>query len=442
MHTISLVEDQWSVLLQFLPPALDASAKAHRAMRRQHGQIKSGEQLLRILLMHIAGGLSLEQTVARAKMRGLADLNAMALHKRLRTSRAWLEALTAHVLAGTQPLLTQSEDFWRTDRRIRILDATDIQKPGATGTDWRLHYGLRLPEMCCDFFELTDKHGGETLRRMPVSAGDVVLVDRAYNDRKTVAKLVAAKADVIMRYNSGTLPLLNHQGRAFKPLPRLRKLKIGHILEAPVRFEDGQGGRVAARLCALRKTTDSARRAQAKIKYKARGQGRVRPETYELANYVVIITTIGKRELPVKAVLEFYRARWQIELAFKRLKCLLGLGQLPKRRDDTCRAWMQGKILIALLIERMLCEARYFPPGAAPAAEVRQWNIYQEMRDALVVQLACPQNLSTLLTRADEVRAALSEHRPSRPRQLQRLNPNAAFEKGRFARRERCNGSL
>ena len=73
---------------------------------------------------------------------------------------------------------------------------------------------------------------------------------------------------------------------------------------------------------------------------------------------------------------------------------------------------------------------------------MRQWNIYQEMRDALVVQLACPQNLSTLLTRADEVRAALSEHRPSRPRQLQRLNPNAAFEKGRFARRERCNGSL
>ena len=40
MHTISLVEAQWSVLLQFLPPALDASAKAHRAMRRQHGQIK------------------------------------------------------------------------------------------------------------------------------------------------------------------------------------------------------------------------------------------------------------------------------------------------------------------------------------------------------------------------------------------------------------------
>ena len=33
--------------------------------------------------MHIGGGLSLEQTVARARQRGLAQLNAMALHKRL-----------------------------------------------------------------------------------------------------------------------------------------------------------------------------------------------------------------------------------------------------------------------------------------------------------------------------------------------------------------------
>lgn len=366
MHSNSLVEDQWSVVLQFLPQSLDESAKEHRAMCRQRGQITSGEQLLRILLMHIAGGLSLEQTVARAKLRGLVDINAMALHKRLRSSRAWLEALTAHVLSGIKPMLNQSDNFWRTDRRIRILDATDIQEPGATGTDWRLHYGLRLPQMCCDFFELTDKHGGESLRRLPVDAGDVVLVDRAYNDRKTVARLVEAKADVIMRYNSGTFPLLNKKGGAFAPLTHLRKLKIGQTLEEPVWFEDGKGGRVAARLCALRKTTSSARRAQAKIKYKTRYQASVRPATYELANYVIIITTLPKADLPVQAVLEFYRARWQIELAFKRLKCLLELGQLPKRREDTCRAWMQGKILVSLLIERMLCEARYFSPWGYP----------------------------------------------------------------------------
>lgn len=58
-------------------------------------------------------------------------------------------------------------------------------------------------------------------------------------------------------------------------------------------------------------------------------------------------------------VLEFYRARWQVELAFKRLKSLLQMGQLPKKKEASCRAWMQGKTLTALLIERLLCEARW-----------------------------------------------------------------------------------
>ena len=61
-------------------------------------------------------------------------------------------------------------------------------------------------------------------------------------------------------------------------------------------------------------------------------------------------------------VLEFYRARWQVELAFKRLKSLSQMGQLPKKKEASCRAWMQGKILTALLIERLLCEARFFSP--------------------------------------------------------------------------------
>src|SRR5208337_3038717 len=82
--------------------------------------------------------------------------------------RRWLEALTGHLLADIKPHLRQNEDCWGIGRRVRILDATDIQEPGSTGSDWRIHYSLRLPEMCCDFFELTDYHGAESLRRLPV----------------------------------------------------------------------------------------------------------------------------------------------------------------------------------------------------------------------------------------------------------------------------------
>jgi IS4 transposase len=65
-------------------------------------------------------------------------------------------------------------------------------------------------------------------------------------------------------------------------------------------------------------------------------------------------------------VLEFYRARWQVELAFKRLKSLLEMGVVPKKKEASARAWMQGKILTVLLIERLLCEARFFSPWGYP----------------------------------------------------------------------------
>ena len=70
--------------------------------------------------------------------------------------------------------------------------------------------------------------------------------------------------------------------------------------------------------------------------------------------------------MPLAAVMEFYRGRWQVELAFKRLKSLLQMGQVPKKKATSAQAWMQGKILTALLIERLLCEARFFSPWGYP----------------------------------------------------------------------------
>lgn len=363
----SLIEDEWEIIRRFLPDDLEQSARDHGAMKRRRGQISSAEQLLRLILMHVAGGLSLEQTVTRAQARGLASLNAMALHKRLCTSYEWLEVLTGHLVAEIKPHLRQNEDCWGIGRRVRILDATEVQEPGSTGSDWRLHYSLRLPEMCCDFFELTDAQGGESLRRLPVAPGDLVLVDRGYNDRKAVSQILDCGAALIMRFNSGAFPLLNAAGQSFDPLKKLRPLKIGQLAEWDVKFLAHHGQAVSARLCALRKSPQQAERARLKIQRRANhNKVRVRPETLEYADFVVVLSTLDSQEMKLSLVLEFYRARWQVELAFKRLKSLLQMGQLPKKKEASCRAWMQGKILTALLIERLLCEARFFSPWGYP----------------------------------------------------------------------------
>ena len=68
----------------------------------------------------------------------------------------------------------------------------------------------------------------------------------------------------------------------------------------------------------------------------------------------VVWTTLPAEADDAAAVLALYRVRWQIELAFKRMKSLMGLGQLPKKSDASSRAWLHGKLLLALLVERLL----------------------------------------------------------------------------------------
>jgi IS4 transposase len=77
---------------------------------------------------------------------------------------------------------------------------------------------------------------------------------------------------------------------------------------------------------------------------------------------VLVLTDLAPEPWSAAPVLELYRCRWQIELAFKRLKSLLQLGQLPKQDPASARAWLQLKLLLALILERLCHQARFFSP--------------------------------------------------------------------------------
>ncbi len=76
------------------------------------------------------------------------------------------------------------------------------------------------------------------------------------------------------------------------------------------------------------------------------------------------LTTFPEQTFPAAAVLEGYRFRWQIELVFKRFKQIAQLGHVPKHDPESAQAWLYGKLLVALLTEKLIRQARAFPPGA------------------------------------------------------------------------------
>ena len=58
--------------------------------------------------------------------------------------------------------------------------------------------------------------------------------------------------------------------------------------------------------------------------------------------------------------MELYRFRWQVEIYFKRLKSILDFGELPKKTPESALAWLNGKLMVALLMEKFM-SGRIFP---------------------------------------------------------------------------------
>lgn len=358
MKDLNLLEEEWEFLTDFLPEDWREQARSTGALRRARG-IANADTLLQLILMHTATGLSLRQTVVRAREQSIANISDVALLKRLRSSEPWLRSLNSHLTEVNQIDIVKRLS---PQRRIRVVDATTVEEQGGAGTDWRVHYTLCLPDLSCDFFEITDEKGGETYRRIPVKPGDLLLADRGYSNAAGVRAVIEAGGDVLVRWNSFSFPLQTKDGKAFEALKELSKLPKRGCREWTISFTQG-GKRYTGRLCAIRKGAVATARSQDKIRRQARKkQKQVNEEALKLAEFILVFTTATQKALSTEEVLELYRVRWQIELRFKHLKSLLGLGCLPKYDEQSCRAWIQAKLLCGLLIERLMREAKFFFP--------------------------------------------------------------------------------
>ena len=127
-----------------------------------------------------------------------------------------------------------------------------------------------------------------------------------------------------------------------------------------VRPESGPA--LPGRLVGVRKSRQAAAYARYRLQRMASKQQKpVSAESLEAAQYFFLWTSLTA-SWSRGQVLELYRSRWQIELAFKRMKSILGLGHLPKKDPESCRAWLHGKLFTSLLVERLIGAARTLSP--------------------------------------------------------------------------------
>jgi hypothetical protein len=358
-------EDDWQVLSTFLPVGWQNKAKELGALRRCR-KFENAEILLRTLLIHLADGCSLRETAVRARHGNIASVSDVALLKRIKASGEWFRWMTVGVMGCW--IEKQPAAIFGKGLRIRVIDGSTVQEPGSTGSTWRIHYSIELPSLQCEEVYVTSPEVGESFRQFTVHPGDLFLGDRNFGRRADVQHVVEGGGEVLVRINLTNLPLVNKNGASFSLLRHLRTLtrtKLGDW-EVWMAHEDTP---IPGRICALKKSKEAAERARRKaLQENSRKGAKVKPETIEAAGYTFVFTTLDRRFSPTK-VLEMYRGRWQIEIVFKRLKSIIGIGHLRKTDLEGAKAWIHGKLLVAFLVEALIVAGERFFPWGYPISQ-------------------------------------------------------------------------
>jgi hypothetical protein len=327
---------------------LAASARVTRAFLRPR-EVKSAADLLRLILAHCLGGLGLRSTAVWSTSVGLADLSAVALLQRLGNSGDWLMHLVGQLLAtGPTPAVG--------DRMIRIVDATSVPKSGREAHSgnrlWRLHCAIDLPSERFSFCELTDETGSEQFDRMPVVAGEIRIGDRGYLHPDRIAAVHAAGGDLIVRSGWKSARWLAADGERFDLVAALAAAKPAGVLDTDVFIARKQGEAFKVRLVAFRKPPQAAETSKGKARRAAQREGgAIRGETLAAAEWIILVTTLAADQFAAASIGELYRLRWRIEMAFKRLKSIIGLAGPPAKDPRTAKAWILAHLLMILLLE-------------------------------------------------------------------------------------------
>ena len=353
-------KDRFKQLLGLLPEGWEAKAKELGAFQRAR-EIKSPEELLRLILLYLTEGKSFAGTSALIQLSGDAHLSKMAVFTRMQKCAEWLKWLCQHIYRNAGLLVEKPP--WLEGKNVLLIDGSEDVKCGEKKQYFMLHYSIELFTLCAREFLITDMKTGEKLVNFTdIGPEDIVIADRIYGTLVGLAYLMSLKAGYVLRLRAGGFNLYDQNEEKIDLVEQFSGLKEGESGEIPAwciinsRYE-------AVRICALRKDTDSERKGLKRLtKENQRKQGGkpVSELQQEYNKYIIVMTSVGP-EATAAEVLELYRARWQIEIAFKRLKSLFGYNEMPARLSENIRTWFYGKLLLTALCETLVNTGRFSP---------------------------------------------------------------------------------
>jgi hypothetical protein len=340
-----------------LPDQFEQQARSLKAFQRKRA-FASPTDLLRGLLVYVLSPFGFRWLGAWGVLTDVADLSAPAWHNALLRSSALLLWLLGELMVASSP------PVWITQRvrgRVWVVDASMLGQVGRSGDAWRLHMAFDLIAGRVGQIHLSDRHSGEKLAHFQLQPGDLVLLDAGYGYRSTLLTAQRLGAAVLFPFTPSTCPLEDRWGCTLDLLAWLRQQ--GPSIRQRTAYWSVASERGQLRIVAKRRQEHERRAAERKLRRKAQKQGRsVSPIGLFLCGWLLLLTTLEQQTFSENEVLWLYRARWQVELLFKRMKQLLRLRQVRATSTDGATASIRALLVAWLLQEQVSAELRALLP--------------------------------------------------------------------------------
>jgi len=333
-------------IIEKLPEGYEKAAKETGAFVKKR-EIKSVKELLLLIFCYIIYGRSYVEMSAIAKMKGIA-ISDVGFMERFRNSLK----LMKWILKELKPVATAHYKKPEKLRKYEIidLDASVVSTGGKVRINHRLHYALNVFEMKSEQYKITDEKTGESLTNFEIKAGELYLGDRAYGTKTSMNHCFKGGGDFIFRIKKGAFDIYEESGETkINLIEELKKLEEDSELDMRCRYKNSKEEYVTVRICAMKKPKNT---------HETNGNA-----TKFMNNYIVVVTSLLDNDMSAKEILDTYRLRWQVELYFKRLKSLLGFGDMPNKTPESIEAWLNAKLVAAILLEITTSEVDFSPSG-------------------------------------------------------------------------------
>jgi len=179
--------------------------------------------------------------------------------------------------------------------------------------------------------QLTDRHHAESLSHFSLAEGDLMVTDAGYPVPSSVEVTLQNKSQLLQRTTASHLHIENEQGQTIILKERVRGQRADSLKQIKGRVRLPKSGEWAqVRLLCYRLPEEQAKKARDRKAAKLRKK-HGRKYNHELvwwASWVLLVTTTDEAAWSGQDLIYLYRARWQIELLFKRIKQCLRLHSL------------------------------------------------------------------------------------------------------------------